>query len=486
MNKIENLLQYYESLGFIGKGLPFEETVAERESINLEKYFVCHQEFLELLGSYQTNPNCLFFAPRGYGKTALAMILKTTLYQKTYEYGTALVVNFKNLELLKVLELANNDLAELNLNHYITVLLGKTKTEILNFCNSSKSLTNAEQTMSWLDSIMDCSSLDNFLFLVQHTDNPFKCFYFIFDSIEELAATSSSPENCFALVKPILTAHVLLNVPNFSFKFFLPLELQTKIKNDPDFRLERLKIIKAKDGWYKSELLQLLKARINYYNKKYSSLSRFSTYAEMDENICELAKGSPRNLIILCKYLFEEQFKLNPTQGPGEDALQKAHERFEEENLKEKAEIYTKSRLDATTNRLEVFRENIQNKTQQTSTPKLILKGKDIYIDNSLVTTSFGIHEFKLLFLLFEKVGQTVSYEELLNQIYKKETTLEVKADGYRLRALADRIRSKLAEALNDPNYNKEYFVKTVKGRGYLLQNALPAKEDIVIELTKA
>jgi len=133
----------------------------------------------------------------------------------------------------------------------------------------------------------------------------FKSIYILVDRPDETEKTGNDPVKTYTLIQPLILDLELLGLPGYGFKFFLWDQIEPFFKKDarPD-RVPQYKL-----QWTRDRLKEALSKRLSAFsNGKILSFSALMKSGEqVDDTICLLANGSPRNMIRLCEQIFAIQ-----------------------------------------------------------------------------------------------------------------------------------------------------------------------------------
>lgn len=459
-NKLESFLERNKF-----KANPFGKKAAGRES-DLPGYFVQNSYFDSILGSPDQPTTTFYFAARGNGKSAIAQMIEYSL-TNTDEYPATLIVSLNREAFEELLEDAQNNLATITAKHYRQKLLACAK---IAFEEQQERLKLTADFKSFLE-VANLKELATKL----HSAGV-AAIYFLIDGVDELTETNINPENAAQLLLPLLTDLALLETQYVAFKFFLPLEIENKLKRSGKIRFDRFELFKDDWQWNVEKLMELLHLRLTYFSDgAITSLAEISDTPDIDIQMCEAAEGSPRNLIRLGSYLMNEHKQLltqagNDSQPISQVALDKAIIMLEDATNQEVG--YSSVAIQPT-----VIRQvgETATVTLKRNTKKLILvKGSDVYIDGVRLKDGPSGYELKLLQILYENRGKTCSKDELLNYIYYDEKEKPVDSDDEKEKfvgsddQLAGTLK-RLRKKLNEPE--KQYYVETVWGVGLRLKN---------------
>lgn len=291
---------------------------------------------------------------------------------------------------------------------------------------------------------------------------PCQHIIFLYDGIDEYDATRGDPEVSSKVLSPLLWEMWFHRIDGLNNKFFLPKEQKSRFVS-ADTRWDLFEIFDLDWQNNNSEISEigamkkLLRERIFYFNLEGKNTLTHMCEPEIgrfieDEMIAEADK-SPRNLIRLGSMLFSEHCEIDPdpksliTLTEWENTLRKY-----------RASIHMARREENTNQTKNV----ISKKTSMN--PKLIIKqaARKVYKGSEEIVLSAT--EFDLLLELNRKIGQICSEEELLEALYKQGFSKKL---ANSLRSHIRHLRNKI-EPKGQSGY---YYIKNVRGRGYVLEN---------------
>jgi predicted CopG family antitoxin len=365
-----NLL-LFQHLGF--NGHPFSKTNADEEP-NLSEYFVAPVYFDTIIGDSKAPSSSIVLAPRGAGKTAQRRMVETRAQDMgflavTYDrfeftagekvHDITLQYHLKNIitrilvSLLSYLvqfpdvvkHLTKPEKRELSLfiHTYIGELTGDEMQEML------KELRSIPEKLKkfWHENVGFMESVANFLlkkYDLDPIDLPdlrqeekrlsqtykhqletlrnlagkvgFESIYILIDKVDETEQTGNDAEKTYILIKPLIRDLELLGLQGYAFKFFLWDQIEDNFRVDarPD-RVPQYKL-----NWDRKTLRGILSARLKAFSGGYitafSELVRAPGSIDIDDVICMMANGSPRNMIRICERIFAIQAAVG--ENPGE------------------------------------------------------------------------------------------------------------------------------------------------------------------------
>ncbi|MGL1934478.1 MAG: hypothetical protein OCD01_05640 [Fibrobacterales bacterium] len=357
----------FNSLGFSQH--PFSKTNADEEP-DLKEYFVPPPYFDAVIGDSNNPSPSIILAPRGAGKSALRKMVEaesnknqflsvtydrfefttgTDIDDITLQYHLRNIITRVLLSYLSYLSeypdvqksLSKDDKKYLGVfaSTYLGDLNGERLQELL---NDLKSLPEKFKTF-WKQNVGVMESVVNFVlknYDLEKIDLPnmqneekrlsetykhqlttllelvrkigFKSIYILIDRVDETELTGNDPEATYKLIQPIIRDLDLLGLPGFGFKFFLWDKILPFFKEDarPD------RVSEYKLNWTRDNLKKVLNERLKVYSSKdiqnFQQMCSDQTKLNLDDAICIMANGSPRNLIRFCEQIFAVQGERNP------------------------------------------------------------------------------------------------------------------------------------------------------------------------------
>lgn len=358
---------FYENLGF--ENHPFTKTNADEEP-RLNEYFVPPPYFDAIVGDSQSPSASVVLAPRGAGKTAQRRMveshaIKSQFLAVTYdrfEFSSgekvkdiALQYHLRNIImriLLSFLSYASENVDVINslakdekrqVSIFIQSYLGNiTGDKLQELMKELKSLPERFKSF-WKTKVGFMEPLVFFLLknynlepidlpdikqeekrlaetykyqleLLLHLVNKlgFKSIYILIDRPDETEETGNNPEATYRLIKPLIKDLELLGLKGYGFKFFLWDQIEPYYREDarPD-RISQYKL-----NWKRSSLKSVLSSRLKVFSE--NKISRFqqlvdpSIRRDIDEIICLMSNGSPRNMIRICERILAVQAEVDP------------------------------------------------------------------------------------------------------------------------------------------------------------------------------
>lgn len=303
---------------------------------------------------------------------------------------------------------------------------------------------------------------------------PCHAIYLLVDGLDEYLLTHDDPQAGADLLKPLLGNLRFLEIPGFAVKFFLPVEYRsafdttTRIDRIPSYVISWSAVEQENDP--QSRMRELLRARIRHYSRGgIQSLSEMCT-SELrniiEDALLEEAQGVPRRLLQLGNQIFVEHCRDVPereseiTMVDWERALSWA-----------RGTIPRSTETSTTENKFPHTRMKLP-KRQKGSLLYIDLKAGRIFVDN-LELPPLPDLEFRLLAYLYRRQGEICSREEIIAATYGSKTGIATDTLG----SLIYRLRSALSKIA--PGLPKQYYIKTVPRRGYVLENATIQRPEI-------
>lgn len=352
----------YETLGFSGH--PFAKTNADEEP-NLKDYFVPPAYFDAIIGDPRTPTSSVVLAPRGAGKSAQRRMVEdqgsishflSVTYDR-FEFGgvedvadlslqyhlrniiTRIIVSF--LSYLSeypdvVRNLSKSEKHELTV--FIQTYLGSlTGDKIQELMKELRSLPEKFKTF-WHENVGFMESVVNFLlkkYDLEPIDLPdvkqeekrlaatykyqletllglvkrigFKSIYILIDKVDETEQTGNNPEQTYQLIQPLIRDLELLGLEGYAFKFFIWNQVEPFYRKHarPD------RIAQYELNWSRTDLKGILSARLKAFSNgaisSFAQLMSDDAGINVDDAICVMSNGSPRNMIRMCERILAVQ-----------------------------------------------------------------------------------------------------------------------------------------------------------------------------------
>lgn len=352
----------FNQLGFSGH--PFAKTNADEEP-NLSDYFVPPAYFDAIVGDADSPSSSVVLAPRGAGKTAQRRMVEdrsselgflAVTYDR-FEFSggdkveeISLKYHLRNV-ITRVLvatlsyaseypdvirNLSNAERKELGLfiQSYLGELTGEGVQELLRELRSipdkirkfwGENVGFLEPVVNYLLKTYDLEPID--LPDVQQEEKRlsatykyqleslltfaqkfgFKSLYVLIDKVDETEQTGNDAGKTYSLIRPLIRDLELLGVEGYAFKFFLWDKVQDLYRADA--RPDRVPQYKLK--WTRPALREVLTARLKAFSEnRIETIQGILTDDpgfDIDDAICVMANGSPRNMIRICERILTAQ-----------------------------------------------------------------------------------------------------------------------------------------------------------------------------------
>jgi hypothetical protein len=357
---------FFEQLGF--ESHPFLKTNADEEEA-LQTYFVPPPYFDAIIGDPKSPSSSVVLAPRGAGKTAQRRMVEAASKKSGYlavtydrfEFSagqkiseislqyhlrnviTRILISFLSYlsewpDVSKNLSKEEKKQLSIFIHTYLGDLTGDSIQEIL---NELKSLPDKFKEF-WHQHVGFMESVLNFLlknYNLEKIDMPdakqeekrlgetykfqmeallklvkkigFKSIYVLVDRPDETEKTGNDPKNTYQLIQPIMRDLELLGLSGYGFKFFLWDQIEPYFRSDA--RPDRVPQYELK--WTRNSLKEVLSKRLLSFSG--GRISIFDSLMEepcgIDDHLCLMANGSPRNLIRLCERILAIQSDRDPS-----------------------------------------------------------------------------------------------------------------------------------------------------------------------------
>ncbi len=358
-------MSLYNQLGF--ESHPFLKTNADEEE-SLQSYFVPPPFFDAIVGDPSSPNPSVVLAPRGAGKTAQRRMVEVASHESRYlavtydrfEFSAGQKITDINLQyhlrnlitrilisflsylsewphVSKILSKEEKKQLAIFIHAYLGDLTGDNMQELLNELKSlpdkfkdfwRKHVGFMESVINFLLKAYDLEKIDlpdvkqeekrlgetykfqleSLLRLVRKID--FKSIYILLDKPDETEKTGNDPKSTYQLIRPLIRDLELLGLSGYGFKFFL------WDKIEPFFRLDARpdRVPQYELKWNRRSLKEVLSKRLLAFSR--GKTSTFDTLMEepcnIDDQLCLMANGSPRNLIRLCERILAIQGDRDP------------------------------------------------------------------------------------------------------------------------------------------------------------------------------
>ncbi len=356
----------FHQLGFSGH--PFSKTNADEEP-NLSDYFVPPAYFDAIVGDAASPSTSIVLAPRGAGKTAQRRMVE----DKSSELGF-LAVTYDRFEfsgndrvedislqyhlrniitrvLVSILSyaseypdvignLSKGERKEVGLfvQSYLGEVTGEEMQELL---KELRSIPDKIRKF-WSENVGFLEPVVNFLLKTYNLDPidlpdvkqeekrlsatykyqleslltfarkiGFKSIYILIDKVDETEQTGNDTQKTYNLIRPLIRDLELLGLEGYAFKFFLWDKIEEFYRVDA--RPDRVTQYKLK--WTRQALRDVLSARLVAFSEgrinSFRALLTEDPGYDVDDAICVMANGSPRNMIRICERILTAQSERN-------------------------------------------------------------------------------------------------------------------------------------------------------------------------------
>lgn len=354
-------------MGFSGH--PFAKTNADEEP-NLSDYFVPPVYFDAIVGDSQSPTSSVVLAPRGAGKTAQRRMVEdqsnslgflAVTYDR-FEFSTedkvdeiSLQYHLRNIitrVLVSILSYASdypdviknlNDSERKELGLFIQSYLGElTGDEMQELLKELRSIPDKIRKF-WRENVGFLEPVANYLlktYDLEPIDLPdikqeekrlsatykyqleslrslarkigFASIYILIDKVDETEQTGNDAQKTYSLIRPLIRDLELLGVEGYGFKFFLWDKVEDNYRVDA--RPDRVPQYKLK--WTRHALRAVLSARLKAFSDNrivsFQGLLAEVPEFDVDDAICVMSNGSPRNMIRICERILTAQSERDP------------------------------------------------------------------------------------------------------------------------------------------------------------------------------
>jgi DNA-binding winged helix-turn-helix (wHTH) protein len=339
------VLEWLLKLGFTGNPFATKAADTEEERELLTRFFVGHPAFSALVDE-STSHNSVLHAMRGAGKSAACLMLEEGYLEQKNRLHP-LIVHLKDwLPFLQYIE----EPTHTRIDNYIRELLRHIAVALGNMCQESWVQLPIPQPgqgyLVWLvatygdylteeqrtnlvhvgllpvaselvaEASTHLSSLPGHR-TIQTIINALKqagfgqCYVFV-DGIDEIEISMHSAEGGAALLAPLISNQQLLEMPGIAYKFFLPSEVITVLRQQRLLRADRVRMheLRWDDDMGENLLREMLSSRLSAFSNNHISsldvLAARELQGTLDSVIISASNGSPRVLLLLGDLLFQE------------------------------------------------------------------------------------------------------------------------------------------------------------------------------------
>jgi hypothetical protein len=349
------------SLGF--ERDPFAKTNADEEEL-LEDYFIEPPFFKAVYGDIHAPKSAVVYAPRGGGKTALKRRIELSARTEAFlsvtynsfptaglklkdislEYHLRNIVRVLLVAILSEATTSGVEKLKTSDRHFLYVLakehltqlsraeLKEALSSVTHISDKAKDVWNKltgpisaglnvamglwgfkapEISKFEIDKAKAGSFEEQIKFLVSIVPNfGFASAYVLVDKIDENPLTGGATAS-LAFIRPLLSDLGILETTGMAFKLFLWDRIETDAREFS--RPDRIKTYTLK--WTAPQLKTMLSRRLAAHSDKkvlsLAAITELGRSADLDELVVSLSGGSPRNIIRICKAIFDQQSELN-------------------------------------------------------------------------------------------------------------------------------------------------------------------------------
>jgi DNA-binding response OmpR family regulator len=293
--------------------------------------------------------------------------------------------------------------------------------------------------------------------LGQAPDARYQAMYVLVDRVDE---TSAGPEAAVSLLKPLVSQGPLLEMAHVAFKFFLPIEVGTQLRQAVTLRPDRFCIQTV--TWDAIALRKMVQQRLAYYGEgrveRLEDLCTSGAAASVMERLIRACEGSPRTLLRLCRALIYRHV---------------SHADETSTLIAPKELLDTLSEFDYTLE-LErtqpvpaaVARTAPLAPTEPPTSGLYLDESGHVWVDGQPLASPLSRMEFRLLEVLYRQSPEILSHEALIETVWPSSDWMSSESapgvDEQNLRKLIARLRERL------PGESSR-FIRSVRGRGYWL-----------------
>ena len=477
--------RWLERFGFIND--PFALYEADRERAYLPYFFVDRPYLHDVLGD-PTHPQTAFLmARRGAGKTATREMVA---YECAHAQLRRRALAVRYYDFTPLLDLVEGDLARLEARHHVRViarytlksltedvpstyfdLLNPVDRGLLMGCAAEFAdpvsrlklgqLLSAEPvSLNWqaLSPLETLHLLGEMVTkLGQSPEARYQALYVLIDRVDE---TKTGSKAAVPLLKPLVSERPLLEASNVAFKFFIPVEVGERLRQEVALRPDRVCIRTI--TWEDAALRRMIQQRLSYYSEgrieRFGELCTSGAKASAMERLVQACDGSPRTLLRLCQALVHHHVL----------------------HADETSTLITRTDLVDT---LRDFQHRLEVEQGPLAPPVLasllaeppacglyLDEGGHTWVDGQPLAPPLSELEFRLLRALYQQSPEIVPHDALIEVVWPSPAWMSDQfsrdSDEQNLRKLIGRLRERLEPGVSGREWR---FVKNVRGRGYWL-----------------
>jgi len=446
-------------------GNPFEKWNAENDW-DLPTYFV---DIVNIDEFSQLEIPSIIFAQRGCGKTAQKQMVAIEC-RPIKSDSTQLSISYTYNGFERVLESVNYDIDQIRPQHHVNAILylgftalwnEVTKNERLQKLIKSEPLAHqwdgyTSQYVSHLSNSPHLSNPNNIerLSSVELLQDFWSilvklgmetCVVLV-DGLDEFPYTSD-PSQAIKFLAPLLGTLSIIECPGFSFKFFLPKELEAIVLSCKWFRQDRIQIIPIK--WKASDFLHLIEHRLASFSirdQKYKDLAELcddELGAIIDDELITLAGELPRNILILADRLLRFHCKgATPSDRIKLESWQKVKDWW----------INSHERVQSTENT--VSEQGVQHPLL-----KIDAERGTVTLGKSEIRSKFKGKIYSMLLFLYKHRGEVCNKTMIIENVWS-----DIKDGNFVMDQTIAANISRLRKVLNGNAPDSEY-IETIKGK---------------------
>jgi DNA-binding winged helix-turn-helix (wHTH) protein len=458
---------------------PFALSEADQERKYLPGLFVDKQYLYDILGDVNRLKPSILFAQRGEGKTATREMVAYEC-EKLNLKDKALAIRYFDFSYL--LDIAEHDAGKITTKHHAQAIVRaclnvlvenvpapyfeQIKDEdrklfvsyVKQFADPISSITlikllgneSLDIPLLSMSAVETLNSLTKLLVkLGSSQESHYDAIYILVDRVDE---TELGPNAAIDILKPLISDKPLLEAPRIAFKFFLPREIEEKLKQAVELRTDR--IIPHYITWDQESLKKMIDQRIYYYSSGHQTrledLCDFRIRHKVSTQLIKVCENSPRKLIQLCDRLVHVHVRrTQETLLTNEDLQEVIGETIQQKDI----EIAHQSGVN----------ERPANESDEVfpANGLYLNEGGHVWIDGKPVDPPLTDLEFQLLLTLYKRSPNIVETAKMIETIWPGGG-----GDDQNLRKLIGRLRKRL-----EPSgiTAEARYIRNSKGRGYWL-----------------
>lgn len=466
--------------GFLSN--PFELYEAEREldpvpnvGFILSLFFVDQPYFYKVLGNPEMPQTAFLLARRGCGKTATRAMVDHKCRFGTYS-GQVIVANYTDFGPL--LDRVDGDLDRLTSRDHVHMIVRSALAYIRDYVNPDlwslpgqadrrllatfvhtcadpetrlkigPELDDSPTDLDW-SGMSPAEMLGLFVRLIVQMEH--QALYVLIDCVDEFAGAAEDPQAAARLLRPLIADQGLMNMPQVALKFFLPVQVGDELVKLTTIRHDRWSwdVI----SWSREALDQLVQHRLSYHSQ--SQVLQFEDLCSPDvshsamDSLVQVCRGSPRALLRLCDAVIQQ--RVSRVDQPGFF--------IEYEDVRA---IVTNPPAWVSAAEPRLLTQPSAALSPGEIVPQgLWLDRGTVYVDGERLENQPSPQELKLLEKLYQRPGEVVSVEGLIQAVWGGFTSDQ---DATSLRKLVGRLRERLGKD------NQQRFIRNERGRGYYLK----------------